>query len=463
MKHFASASAALLLSTSLVSAAGLDRSGQGIGAIFADDQTASLSFGVIQPNVVGRDAAGNSYDVGDTYTQLGFSYTHVLTEQASVALIFDQPYGANVDYRTDPATSALGGTGADLSSESLGIVGKFQFNERFSVFGGIKAERVRADVSLNGTAYANAIVTPSSVAPTAAAGFNGNIAGTGLPNLSADAAEAIINGDQDAINDFTATYGAALGIAGAGLTPAAFAGLPAAAQAQIIAAGAQGGIDGLQGAVATGQAGFFAGDGYNFKMENSTKPVFLVGAAYEIPDIALRFALTYHFETEHSADTTETILGNTIRGEVDYVTPQSVNLDFQTGIAEGTLLTASYRWTEFSAVDVVPDFLGADLVNLDDGERYTIGIARQFSDSFAASATFLYEPEGDDLVSPLGPTNGLMGLTLGGRYTNENVTLSGGVNYSVLGDASASVGGTGVADFEGSSSVGIGFNAAFTF
>ena len=55
--------------------------------------------------------------------------------------------------------------------------------------------------------------------------------------------------------------------------------------------------------------------------------------------------------------------------------------DFQTGIAENTLLTASYRWTEFSAVDVVPDFLGTDLVNLDDGERYTIGLAHRFSRS----------------------------------------------------------------------------------
>ncbi|MEL7177979.1 MAG: transporter, partial [Pseudomonadota bacterium] len=93
MKHIASAAAALMLSTTLASAAGLDRSGQGVGAIFADDNTVSLSFGVVQPNVVGSDDAGNSYDVGDNYTQLGFSYTQHLTDQASIALIFDQPYG----------------------------------------------------------------------------------------------------------------------------------------------------------------------------------------------------------------------------------------------------------------------------------------------------------------------------------------------------------------------------------
>ncbi len=463
MKHFASASAALMLSTSLVSAAGLDRSGQSVGAIFADDNTVSLSFGVVQPNVVGSDDAGNDYDVGESYRQLGFSYTQYINDQFNVSLIFDQPYGANVEYGTTPSTSALGGTGADLSSESLGIVGRFQFSDRFSVYGGVKMERVRAEVDLNGTAYANAIVTGSSVAPTAAGNFNGQIAGTGLPSLGAGDAEDIIAGDQDAINNFIATYGAALGIQGAGITPAIFAGLPAPQQQAIIQQGGQGGVEALQGAVDTGRANFFAGGGYSFEMEDSTEPVFLVGAAYEIPDIALRVALTYHFETEHSADTKETILGQTIKGSVDYVTPQSVNLDFQTGIAEGTLLTASYRWTEFSAVDVVPDFLGSDLVNLEDGERYTIGIARRFNENFAASATFLYEPEGDDLVSPLGPTNGLRGLTLGAQYNKDNVKLSAGINYSELGDARANVGGEGVADFEGSSSLGFGFNASFTF
>ncbi|MEL7212057.1 MAG: hypothetical protein AAGK92_05305 [Pseudomonadota bacterium] len=456
MKHFASATAALLLSTSLVSAAGLDRSGQNVGAIFADDNTVSLSFGVVQPNVVGSDDAGNDYDVGESYRQLGFSYTQYINDQFNVSLIFDQPYGANVEYGTTPSTSALGGTGADLSSESLGIVGRYQFSDRFSLFGGVKIERVRAEVDLNGTAYANAIVTPNSVAPTAAAGFNSRIAGTPLPTLSDSDAEAIINGDSAAVSNFIATYGNALALA-AGVPPAALAN-PAVGQA----AGQQG-VDSLQGAVDTGRANFFAGGGYSFEMEDSTEPVFLIGAAYEIPDIAFRLALTYHFETEHSADTKETILGQTYKGSVDYVTPQSVNLDFQTGIAEDTLLTASYRWTEFSAVDVVPDFLGSDLVNLEDGERYTIGIARRFNDNFAASATFLYEPEGDDLVSPLGPTNGLRGLTLGAQYNKDNVKLSAGINYSELGDARANVGGEGVADFEGSSSLGFGFNASFTF
>ena len=329
----------------------------------------------------------------------------------------------------------MGGTGADLSSESLGIIGKFQLNERFSVFGGIKAERVRATVDLNGQSYARGFT------PTAAlTGFNAGLP-AGLPQLDQDTFNGILQQDPQAIAAAIGQYAPLVG---------------GVANASAI-------VSGVGTAFDTATASFFDNGGYEFEMEDSTRPVFLIGAAYEIPDIALRFAATYHFETEHSADTKERVFGQEISGDVEYVTPQSLNLDFQTGIAANTLLTASYRWTEFSAVDVVPDFLGSDLVNLDDGRRYTLGVAHRCNDNFAASATFLYEPEGDDLVSPLGPTNGLRGLTLGGRYTTDNLTLSGGVNYSILGDAKAEVGGVSQAEFEDNSSFGWGFQAEFTF
>ncbi len=102
-------------------------------------------------------------------------------------------------------------------------------------------------------------------------------------------------------------------------------------------------------------------------------------------------------------------------------------------------------------------------MNLEDGERYTLGIGRRFSDSFSGSATILYEPEGDDLVSPLGPTNGLWGLSIGGQMAEDNFKLSGGINYSWLGDAKPEVGGVAVADFEDNHSVAVGFRAEIQF
>jgi long-subunit fatty acid transport protein len=189
-----------------------------------------------------------------------------------------------------------------------------------------------------------------------------------------------------------------------------------------------------------------------------------LGAAYEIPEIALRFALTYSPEIQHKAKTTENIFGAVVTGDVEYVTPQSVNLEFQTGIAANTLLTAGYRWTEFSAVDVIPDALGSDLVNLDDSHRYSIGLARRYSDALASSITLTYEPEGEDnLVSPLGPTNGLFGVSIGARYSEGPLNISGGVNYTKVGDALAEVGGREAASFEDNHVWGVGFKAEMSF
>lgn len=415
MKTRALAVTALLLSSTSVFAAGLDRSFQNTSAIFADDNTLSFTFSHVNPDITGTDDLGASYDVGRSYEQTALSFTKSITEDFSLTFITDQPYGADTFYNADPATSTLGGTGADLSSEAYKLIGKYQITPRVSVFGGVQAQTVRASVNLNGQAYRNAI-------PTAAV--------AGAAGVSSTTLGAALQGDPTSV--------AALGGA-----------------AVVGALGAQ--VQGLQ-------AAFDADGGYTYTQDGETEFGWIVGAAYEIPDIALRLAVTYHASIDYTATTTEQILGNTVFGTVDYETPQAVNIDFQTGIAQDTLLLASYRWTEFEAVDLVPTGLGSDLVNLDDGERFTLGIGRRFSDNFSGSVTLSYEPQGDDdLVSPLGPVDGLFGISIGGRYTKDNMTISGGINYSELGDARPEVGGQPVASFEDNSSLAVGFKIDFTF
>ena len=415
MKTRALAVTALLLSSTSVFAAGLDRSFQNTSAIFADDNTASFTFSHVAPDVTGTDALGASYDVGRSYEQTALSFTKSITDDFSLTFITDQPYGADVFYNADPATSTLGGTGADLSSEAYKLIGKYQFTPRFSLYGGVQAQTVRASVNLNGQAYRQAI-------PTAAVA--------------------------QAVGVDSTTLGAAL------------AGDPTS----IAALGGSTVVDGLRLAVGAQQNNFDTDNGYSYTQDSETEFGWIVGAAYEIPEIALRLAVTYHAAIEYTATTTEQILGNPVPGTVDYETPQAVNIDFQTGIAQDTLLLASYRWTEFDAVDLVPTGLQSDLVNLDDGHRYTLGIGRRFNDNFSGSVTLSYEPEGDDdLVSPLGPTDGLFGISVGGRYTKDNMTISGGVNYSWLGDARPEVGGQPVATFEDNTSLAVGFKIDFTF
>lgn len=415
MKTRAFAAVAVVAAAPSAYAAGLDRSNQNILSIFDDSNTLSFSIATVNPDVTGTDAAGASYDVGRTYEQTSLTYTLDVSDKFTVGFIADQPYGADVLYGADPAASTLGGTAADLSSESYNLVGKYQINPRVSVFGGLKAQTVRASVNLNGLAYRNAI-------PTAAV--------AGAAGVDATTLGAALLGDPTAV--------AALGGAAT--------------------------VGALGASVAAQQTAFDADNGYSFTLDASTEYGWLVGAAYEIPDIALRFAVTYHAEIEHTGTTNEQILGNTVSSTATYVTPQALNFDFQTGIAQDTLLLASYRWSEYEATDLVPTGLGSDLVNLDNGQRFTIGVGRRFSDTFSGSVIVSYEPKGDDdLVSPLGPTNGLVGLSIGGRYAKDNLVVSGGVNYSILGDARPEVGGQPVATFEDNSSLAIGFKVAVTF
>ena len=403
-------------------------------AIFAADDTAQLSLGYVMPKVTGKDRDGGAgdYDVGVDYPIYTLSYTNRVSPQFNYAVIMDNPFGVSLNYGEDPTTSNLGGTKADLDSTAVSFVGRFQLNQNLSVFGGVKAERVGADVTLNGLSYGTGLGVSA-----VATGFNRSLPAV-APRLSAE------------------QFGAALQAAqGGNLVPAG----------EIDATYGPGTFGALSSQVAPTVGAIVANGGYNFRMDDDTQPGYLIGAAYEIPDIALRFAATYHFEIEHKADTVETIagVGAKVNGSVEYKTPASLNLEFQTGIAPGTLLTAGYRWTEFSEVDVVPDVLGRDLVNLEDGHRYTIGLGRQFSETLAGSVSFIYEPEGDDLVSPLGPTNGLFGVSIGGAYTDGDLRVSGGLNYSKLGDAKAEVGGNPVADFEDNYSIALGFRAEMKF
>ncbi len=421
--------AALCAAAGTAQAGGLDRSGQPISAIFAGDNSIAFSLGYVTPSVTGTDLGGTgSYDVGEGYSQFSFSYTNEVTDAFSYALLVEQPYGTNVNYNGNPLTDNLAGTNADLSSRAASVILRYKIGDRFSVHGGVSYESVKADVALNGVAYRNAI-TAAAVTRS----FNASRP-AGTPALSSRTLAAALGGNARAAARIGRNYGA----------------------------GALPGV--LAPAFAAQSARFVGNGGYAFNMQEDSTFNYLLGATYEIPDIALRFSATYRFETDHSASTTEAVFGSVVPGNISYKTPQSLNLDFQTGISQSTLLTASFRWTDFSEVDVIPLLLQSDLVNLDDSHRYTVGLAHRFNESLAGSVTFIYEPENNrSTVSPLGPTDGLFGITVGGQYRNDDLTFSGGINYSWLGDAVAGVAGQPVASFTDNSALGVGVKAEFTF
>ena len=91
--------------------------------------------------------------------------------------------------------------------------------------------------------------------------------------------------------------------------------------------------------------------GYHWEGDDDWGFGYVLGAAYEIPEIALRVALTYGSEIEHELDADENFFGPST---TEITMPQSVNLDFQTGISPKTLLYGSVRWVNWDGWNVSP-------------------------------------------------------------------------------------------------------------
>jgi long-subunit fatty acid transport protein len=182
-------------------------------------------------------------------------------------------------------------------------------------------------------------------------------------------------------------------------------------------------------------------NGYNVQLDNGEGTGWLAGVAYERPDIALRVALTYNSEIENSFDTTETSPLGGGESTTTVSAPEAWNLDFQTGVAQDTLVFGTIRHAAYSQTILSPAVFaqatgGGSITDIKDGTSYSLGVARRFTDRFGGSIALSYEAaDSDDLVSPLSPYTGLFGVTLGGRYSLDAVEFSGGIRYTMVGDA----------------------------
>ncbi len=362
MRHLLLAALAAL--PSQASAGGLDLSGQPVTLLFRDGGYAEASFALTDPRVVGSDPAGaSSGDVFATVSDLALGVVRRFGPAWSGALILDHPYGVRVDYAAADAAFPFAGTHAEPESLAVTALLRHALDARWSVHGGLRAER----------------------------------------------------------------FGGEAFLAGAGYGP-------------------------LAGYAWTGDPDWGLG--------------FVVGAAYEIPEIALRVALTYGSEIDHELRASESFFG---ASTTSVTMPQSLNLDLQTAITPRTLVYGLVRWVNWDGWRVAPAGLlaatGQPLIEFDsDAFTYRLGIARQLGEAFAAAVEITHETAKNEATTPLDPYDGFTTLGVGGRYTTATgVTLGAGLGYGWLGDATARVPGGASADFAGNHavsarlSIGIGF------
>ncbi|MCL6242408.1 OmpP1/FadL family transporter [Acinetobacter amyesii] len=220
---------------------------------------------------------------------------------------------------------------------------------------------------------------------------------------------------------------------------------------------------------------------YNIEVEREEAYGWLAGVAYSIPEIALKAAITYRSEIEHNAKSNETTLLpypslSALTSSVDATTPQSVNLDFQTGIAKDTLAFANVRWVHWSQFAVKPTLLGnvssipaphvrQNLIDYSDDQwSANVGVGHKFNSKWSGSASVGYDSGAGNPVTTLGPIEGYWNVGLGGQYSPaENYFIQAGVKYFWLGDAKAQTGGTVVGEFKDSTALGYGMKIGYRF
>jgi long-chain fatty acid transport protein len=189
------------------------------------------------------------------------------------------------------------------------------------------------------------------------------------------------------------------------------------------------------------------GGAYNITSTEDSSLGYVFGAAFEKPEIAMRVALTFHSKVSHDIAISETlsdVAGNvlsTTPGILPTKTPESFNLDFQTGIAENTLLFGTIRQVKWTQLELTPPVYksihpkGASLKKFtSDTTSYTLGLGRKFSDQWSGAVTYGTESAEGVGGSALGPTDGYSKMGVGVTYTGEKASVTLGVQKVNLGD-----------------------------
>ena len=449
MKKQLTLTAALMLTTTAASAAGIDRTLTNYGIMFETGNYAELSYATVSPDVSGEYPAaapfggGSTGNMSEDFSTLSGSVKYDLSDRLAVGLFSNQPFGADASYNEGFYT----GLAAEWNSRGTSVVLKYQINPNISVYGGIRSIVSQATVRIpNQLAGANTAQQLIAGAQQAAAGAQQAAAGAAAAQAAAQAAAA--GGD----------------LAGAATLAAQATAL--AAQAQTLATQAQ--TAGAQAQAILDPANATTGPfTYTATTDSDRQTSYILGAAYERKEIALRVALTYESGYDHEFNSTENLAA---AGLADFQSvtnvsmPDVYTLDFQSGVAPGTLVFGSIRHATWSDWEVRPDgyegVTGTSVVGIEnDSTTYRIGVGRQITDQFSGFARITYEPSNGDTVNRLAPTDGSTAFGFGGSYSNGPIKITGGVEYIRFGEGTDP---SGVA-FAENDAVAVGLSVGYRF
>ena len=216
-----------------------------------------------------------------------------------------------------------------------------------------------------------------------------------------------------------------------------------------------------------------------YDMAASSATSVVAGVAYMIPEIALRAELLY--QAKSSFGTTSDFTGagplagvNLSNTETAISRPETLTLNFQTGIAEGTLLFGSVYQAKWAGAPVTIE-LGNDAFNaadidesFDTSTKYTVGVGRKLTDSLSVLASYSTEAGSSDPITSLFTmTNGSTAISVGAKYAlSDTAALTVGVQQTTYGDVDVDWSGTGPgvdAEYRGSTATTGVISLAYSF
>ena len=211
----------------------------------------------------------------------------------------------------------------------------------------------------------------------------------------------------------------------------------------------------------------------------------VAGASYAKPELGILASLTYRSEIEHKTTIEEDVpagdyykvpYSHTNTGSI--TTPESVNLNLQTGLNSTTVLFTKIRWVPWSDFVYAPPALkqvtkalglgvnkqGVPLLNYhDDSTAVEIGIGKKVSPKLALSVSGLYDSGAGNPAPTLGPVEGYWGVGLAAKYNiNQNIAFSLGGRYMWFGDATGELAsGQAVGEFQDNNGYVVGMKLSY--
>ena len=198
---------------------------------------------------------------------------------------------------------------------------------------------------------------------------------------------------------------------------------------------------------------------YDINSANNSSSV--LGAYYSIPEIALRAEVLLQPASKITTTGTYTSALLTIPGVLNLPAgipgsvsatvklPEMLTINFQTGIAKDTLLTASIHQAKWGSSQVTAnvtsgnagvDAAAAVTSAFSDTTKYSVGLGRKFSERLSGSIAYSQEDgSGSTSTSAFSMSNGSKAISAGIKYSLENMDISFGISHTMFNDMTVKV------------------------